>query len=735
MSSAEYSYTPYYYPLTTPCKLGNAMSSACAIPADPDISGIGVRISIYIQTLLLFIPAGKAISDGEVSDTELELVEYIARANLSLGLAMVFSGFIQESINAETASEKRIQISPYHMYILLSMCWIVTSHGFVYLLLHLQHTLAPHGPFLFRLQQGYRNSSNGQWKGVVAVSKTRLFLERVFRVGHGPDGETRREAFRRNLLFWSLQLTLISMLYLGIPGENPPDEAGSSCPLRLARLTILWWSVPFVSEDLRKAAYIYWALAIPIFNLILPALPIFTLFWLCSVGIPTTTVDSEALTPPAPPKRKAAIQRMSLMLKRSLPSCIGLLSILTFNVVLIVNIELTLKRNRNLQDSAEETQWGFGQTLAVILVLKQVWNVSRGLLVDSKVRKHRRREELHTQFRDDALRAAIADSDVENVHRWLSAGQTPTPMSLQGTVGCEVCRNEKPEIAPPLRQREADPRVEGNTSPAAPSVYVELTYHPPSKPFHGSTLMDITYRSGDSDSILPLLEDRVEPKEKALHCHPILHFALTNEKVTIDIVRLLLEHGANPNAGALQFKPSALHVALGNNSEASVDVVQLLLEHGANPNLRDHGGNAALHIACSRGGGVKDDVIRLLLERGAYPGFFNDQWTTELQLACSNHDIDANVIRVLLEHGVDPNFGKAKSLVLRFNVKLLKLFPPHNHPIEEPICWCTKRIRKAWNGRHEYSRSPLQLAKRIHGMDSGVVRVLIQYGASIPEDV
>ena len=43
--------------------------------SDPDISGIGVRLAIYIQNLLSFIPAIWALWDGHVTEYELESVE------------------------------------------------------------------------------------------------------------------------------------------------------------------------------------------------------------------------------------------------------------------------------------------------------------------------------------------------------------------------------------------------------------------------------------------------------------------------------------------------------------------------------------------------------------------------------------------------------------------------------------------------------------------------------------
>lgn len=59
------------------------------------------------------------------------------------------------------------------------------------------------------------------------------------------------------------------------------------------------------------------------------------------------------------------------------------------------------------------------------------------------------------------------------------------------------------------------------------------------------------------------------------------------------IVRLLLEHGANPNMRNFD-GVTALHNAV---FEKQIDIVKLLLEHGADPAIQDRLGNTPVDLA------------------------------------------------------------------------------------------------------------------------------------------
>jgi uncharacterized protein len=89
----------------------------------------------------------------------------------------------------------------------------------------------------------------------------------------------------------------------------------------------------------------------------------------------------------------------------------------------------------------------------------------------------------------------------------------------------------------------------------------------------------------------------------------------------VDTARVLLEHGADGNALSRndRIQTAAIHAAAASNEEGTdeatrYELVKLVLDHGANPNLPQGGGFRAIDAA-RRNGDAK--VEQLLRERGA----------------------------------------------------------------------------------------------------------------------
>ena len=105
-----------------------------------------------------------------------------------------------------------------------------------------------------------------------------------------------------------------------------------------------------------------------------------------------------------------------------------------------------------------------------------------------------------------------------------------------------------------------------------------------------------------------------------------LHFACFFAREAA--ARILIDAGAPvdlPANNAMQVRP--LHSAA---TARNLPIVRLLLEHGADPNSRQHGGWVPIHSAAQNGDLA---IVELLMQRGADPTLANDTGVTALKLA------------------------------------------------------------------------------------------------------
>jgi len=98
-----------------------------------------------------------------------------------------------------------------------------------------------------------------------------------------------------------------------------------------------------------------------------------------------------------------------------------------------------------------------------------------------------------------------------------------------------------------------------------------------------------------------------------------------------------------------------LHVACGKNQ---LDIVRNLLEEGANPNTQDYAGWTPLHEAVSSN---RVDIATLLLKHGANPSVpSSDERLTALHEAVTVEDVD--MIAVLVAHGADKDIKDSQGI-------------------------------------------------------------------------
>jgi hypothetical protein len=103
----------------------------CLIPANPDISGIGVRVAIYAQNFLSFAPAFYALVDGKVDSKELKTIEAQSTTILVTAFAILISTIVQ--------ALSPYGLSDFHTSVILNLSWMNNTNTFIYFILYVHH--------------------------------------------------------------------------------------------------------------------------------------------------------------------------------------------------------------------------------------------------------------------------------------------------------------------------------------------------------------------------------------------------------------------------------------------------------------------------------------------------------------------------------------------------------------------------------------------------------------------
>jgi len=89
------------------------------------------------------------------------------------------------------------------------------------------------------------------------------------------------------------------------------------------------------------------------------------------------------------------------------------------------------------------------------------------------------------------------------------------------------------------------------------------------------------------------------------------------------------------------------------SAQGEIDLVRLLLGEGADPNERSPDGEGTPLCAAACHGDT--EIVRELLDHGADPNLKEDEWFTPLRWAASNGHLETAL--VLLDRGADPELG------------------------------------------------------------------------------
>jgi ankyrin repeat protein len=159
----------------------------------------------------------------------------------------------------------------------------------------------------------------------------------------------------------------------------------------------------------------------------------------------------------------------------------------------------------------------------------------------------------------------------------------------------------------------------------------------------------------------------------------------------VEIVRLLLDHGADLDAATGNMEDKPLHqVSYGKyrSQEDGVRVAQLLLDRGADVNTRRKDDWTPLHAASYK---ANAEIVKFLIDHGAEVDAVNKSGGTPLHdVLKGKYESQEDGVRVallLLDHGANVNASKARSghtpsdlAFLNERPKLAELFRKHAVP-------------------------------------------------------
>ncbi|KAJ7239119.1 armadillo-type protein [Mycena rebaudengoi] len=409
------------------------------IPANPDISGIGVRTAIYAQNILCFAPVIAHLWDGIVSREEIKGIK-----DQSIGmLAVAFAILISSIIEATTKNDGQA-LTSFHAAVILDLSWMNNTSTWIWFLLYAHHRTKP-SEETEPNREHKRESILASW---LAWTGVLLFPVRRLVTDGGKPGPAQRTGatFGRRTWDFVSQAPVLTLgsIHLSLMGGiglwlwSNPSKFGTPIGPCDPTLTVVGGAVPFSSLGLRIFSLaIYCLLVIPGLNLLLPFLFFLALhitynksrechphFWerlehsfhlirhipsifqdfrgtvqhTCRVlrGVPTLTRalfrrrrsqnhDSESgiqlgdapsggspIPSNAPPHNEANHTNETLVQTTPLDHTafliVGLGCLAVINIILLVDVELTLLRNKHNQ-SREEDDWGFGQVLALLLLV------------------------------------------------------------------------------------------------------------------------------------------------------------------------------------------------------------------------------------------------------------------------------------------------------------------------------------------------------------------------------
>ncbi|KAG6861364.1 hypothetical protein C0995_001097 [Termitomyces sp. Mi166 len=491
------------------------------IPPNPDITGIGIRVAIYAQNLLSFVPAIYALYDQEVSPTELSQLETQSSTILITAFAILLSTVIQGLAN---------NLTPYHAAVVLNLSWMNNTSLCIYFLLYFYRETS-----IFRKE-------NRRWSDTVISTNGKrhpLWFKQLIKALGQP-------------VLWIGSAHLTLMAIIGIWLWRKPADFGNSNTCSLSSvISILGGEVQFSASGLRDwSIFIYSLLLTPFLNLILPLILFAMPF--CIYKQMISNSSNSGIWP----------VRVGL----------GMLAII--NAILLADTETAITKNKPLLEEGDE-QWTFGQTLALLLLLLPARDIVEAIY-------ERRAKELGVKLlhasrqgdvgvMQDAIKSGAPKIILDEALH--IATQYDYPNAVTTLIDAGVSQEAK--YSAMFRAVQEGQLVIVKSLADRGGVPIDTK----GLSLNHWSLLYLAAKSNDRDTFQILVNGH-DVNEKGPDGETVLHWVALEKSINTDIVRVLLGHA---DINAMDYSSyTALHYAV---KEGLTDIVELFLEHHANVNI------------------------------------------------------------------------------------------------------------------------------------------------------
>jgi len=178
-----------------------------------------------------------------------------------------------------------------------------------------------------------------------------------------------------------------------------------------------------------------------------------------------------------------------------------------------------------------------------------------------------------------------------------------------------------------------------------------------------------------------------------------------------EAVRILLEHGANPDAVGSYKKPAIAEAVDHSNAE----MVSLLLDYGANPDAIWN----RIHVVFEAASDGHPEIIRLLVEHGADVNAKDYEGKTVLLRPCVLSEPE--LVSLILSKGGEPDF-----LIAEDDMTPVKMAMHYNQPeTVKALLKCGADVNLRTHNKRTY------LHEAADDVDLKMARILIEAGADV----